>query len=272
MEGQNISLIQGQGEPNRRRQSMEYPPLCHESPLTVVVFGNSTSVQSEPENILLGKEHPCFKTAEISRIVPSQREISESCISVINLIDLHEALQNLPSTDHLIGQLVNENEIHVFIFVVRLGQLTDADKMGLGWLQGVFGDNVFQFVMILFTYERQEECNTIKDYIKRNPDLQQLLEKCGGRYHTCNKKMNNQSEMCELIDKIKHLFNENKQQCYTGQRQCLQKSENESEKCTINKQTTEDTTTRESHKEIDSKESSLYFNWSSTQRVQHPNE
>ncbi|RXN32380.1 interferon-induced very large GTPase 1-like protein [Labeo rohita] len=210
---------------------MEKPPECHEPPLTVVVFGNSASVQYEPENLLLGKEKPCFKTAEISRIVPSQREISERHISVINIIALHEALQNFPSTGHYIGQLVNENEIHAFICVLRLGQLTDADKMGLEWLQKAFGDKVLQFVMILFTYESEEECNTIKDDLKKNPVLEQLLEKCGGRYHTCNKKMNKQSEMSELMDKVMHLFNENKQQCYTGQRrerQCLQKSENES--------------------------------------------
>uniref|UniRef100_A0A9J7YSU0 VLIG-type G domain-containing protein n=1 Tax=Cyprinus carpio carpio TaxID=630221 RepID=A0A9J7YSU0_CYPCA len=112
---------------------------------------------------------------------------------------------------------MNENEIHIFIFVVRLGQLTDADKMGLEWLQRVFGDKVLQFVMILFTYERYEEHDTIKDDLKNNPDLEQLIKKCGGRYQTCNKMMNNQSDMRDLMKKIEHLFNENQQQCYTGE-------------------------------------------------------
>uniref|UniRef100_A0A8C1RBF3 AIG1-type G domain-containing protein n=1 Tax=Cyprinus carpio TaxID=7962 RepID=A0A8C1RBF3_CYPCA len=121
------------------------------------------------------------------------------------------------SMDHHIDLLMNENEIHIFIFVVRLGQLTDADKMGLEWLQRVFGDKVLQFVMILFTYERYEEHDTIKDDLKNNPDLEQLIKKCGGRYQTCNKMMNNQSDMRDLMKKIEHLFNENQQQCYTGE-------------------------------------------------------
>ncbi|XP_016390153.1 GTPase IMAP family member 8-like [Sinocyclocheilus rhinocerous] len=133
------------------------------------------------------------------------------------MIDLHEAELYLDCVDHHIEQLVNENEIHVFIFVVRLGQLTNDDKMSLKWLQRVFGDKVLQFVMILFTYEREKECNTIKDDLKRNPDLEKLLEKCGGRYQTCNKMMNNQSEMRDLMKKIEHLFNENQQQRYTGE-------------------------------------------------------
>ncbi|ROL41316.1 Interferon-induced very large GTPase 1 [Anabarilius grahami] len=150
---------------------------------------------------------------------------------------LHEAEPYLESVDCHIGQLVNENEIHAFIFVVRLGQLTNDDKMGFEWLQRVFGDKVHQFVMILFTYEtEEEECDTIIDDLKKNPVLEQLLEKCGGRYQTCNKMMNNQSEMRELMDKIELLFNENKQQCYTleiynkalRQREELKKSECES--------------------------------------------
>ncbi|XP_073677729.1 GTPase IMAP family member 8-like [Garra rufa] len=146
-----------------------------------------------------------------------QKKISEHHISVFNMIDLHEAELYLDCVDRQIGQLVNENEIHVFIFVVRLGQLTNDDKMSLEWLQREFGDKVLQFVMILFTYERQEEQNTIKYDLTRNHDLRQLLEKCGGRYQTCNKMMNNQSEMRDLMKKIEHLFNENQQQSYTGE-------------------------------------------------------
>ncbi|XP_051745706.1 GTPase IMAP family member 8-like [Ctenopharyngodon idella] len=179
--------------------------------LSVVLFGNSVSVQFGNENLLFGEKQTNMKNAEISRIVPLQRKISERHVSVIDTIDLHEA----EHTNHLIDQLVNENEIHAFIFVVRLGQFTDV-KMGLEWLQRVFGNKVLQFAMILFTYEREEECDTIKDDLKKNPVLEKLLEKCGGRYQTCNKMMNNQSEIRRLMNKIDYLFNENKQ-CYTGE-------------------------------------------------------
>ncbi|XP_051744915.1 interferon-induced very large GTPase 1-like isoform X2 [Ctenopharyngodon idella] len=164
---------------------------------------------------------------------------------------LHEAELYLDSVDHHIGQLVNENEIHTFIFVVRLGQLTDADKIGLEWLQRVFGDKVLQFVMILFTYETEEECDSIIDDLKNNPVLEQLLEKCGGRYQTCNKTITNQTEMRELMNKIERLFNENQQQRYTleiyntalRQREELKKSECESDEPSINKETREHATT-----------------------------
>ncbi|XP_073721153.1 interferon-induced very large GTPase 1-like [Misgurnus anguillicaudatus] len=182
---------------------------------TLTLFGNSAALQFGHGNILLGEEPPSLKDEVFSRIDPVQIKISERLVSVINMIDFTEL--HLDSVDHLIGQLMHENQICAFIFVVRLGQLTDADEMGLEWLQRVFGDGVLQFVMILFTYERKEESGSIIDHLKKNTVVEQLLNKCGGRYHICSKTMNNQSEMRELIKKIDRLFSENKGQCYSGE-------------------------------------------------------
>uniref|UniRef100_A0A8C2EQR2 AIG1-type G domain-containing protein n=1 Tax=Cyprinus carpio TaxID=7962 RepID=A0A8C2EQR2_CYPCA len=192
--------------------SIELSSMGHR--LTIVLFGNSAAVQYQPNNILLGEIQPNIENVAISMTVPSQMKISGHCVSVINLIGLHETALDL---DSLTGQLVNENEIIAFIFVVRLGQLTDADKMGLEWLQRVFGDKVLQFVMILFTYEIKEESDSIIDDLKKDSTLEQLLKKCGGRFHTCSKNMNNHSEMRDLMNRIENLFTDNKQQSYTSE-------------------------------------------------------
>ncbi|KAK2917007.1 hypothetical protein Q8A67_001381 [Cirrhinus molitorella] len=209
-------------EPPQQKRDNTLPSL------SIVLFGNSSSVHFGHENILLGEKQTHMENTEVSRIDPLQKKISERHISVFNIIDLHETELYLDCVDHLIGQLVNENEIHVFIFVVQMGQLTNDDKMSLEWLQRVFCNKVLQFMMILFTYEREEECNTMKVDLKKNPDLQQLLKKCGGRYQTCNKMMNNQSEMRDLMNKIEHLFNENQQQCYTRNIKSIRRKELES--------------------------------------------
>uniref|UniRef100_A0A8C1X783 AIG1-type G domain-containing protein n=1 Tax=Cyprinus carpio TaxID=7962 RepID=A0A8C1X783_CYPCA len=222
--------------------------------LSVVLFGSSSAVQFGHKNIVLGEKQPNIENVAISRIVSSKRKISDRHVSVINMIDLHETELYLDSVDHLIGQLLDENEIHAFIFVLRLGQLTDTDKMGLEWLQRVFGDKVLQFVLILFTYETEEECDTIIDDLKKNPVLEQLLGKCGGRYQTCEKMMNDQSEMRALMDKIKCLFNENQQQCYTGERRetgelLKSESECESAEAQIIRRSSESTTSAETEEQ-----------------------
>uniref|UniRef100_A0A8C1QW22 Interferon-induced very large GTPase 1-like n=1 Tax=Cyprinus carpio TaxID=7962 RepID=A0A8C1QW22_CYPCA len=221
--------------------------------LTIVLTGNSMAIQFGHENLLLGEKQTNVDNVEISRIVPVWKKISDRHVSVINMIDLHEA----EHVDNLIDQLVNENEIHIFIFVVRLDQLTDADKICFEWLQKVFGDTVFHFVMILFVYEREDESDTIIDDLKKNPVLEQLLEKCGGRYQTCNKMMNNPSEMRDLMNKIERLFYDNQQQCYTGemyntalrQREDLKKSKCERDDALTRMEETGTSETGEKHKE-----------------------
>jgi len=188
--------------------------LDHGDPdLTFALFGSSEAVHFGCDNILLGEKKPCLKNTEFPMSIPIQRKISEHLVSVINMICSHKT--DLKPLDNDIGHRVNESEIHAFVFVVRLGQLTDEEKMGIEWLQRMFGDRVLSFVIILFTYEREEEPDTIIDDLKNNSVLAQLVEKCGGRYHICSKNMNNQSEMRELIDKIKQLFIDNNQQFYT---------------------------------------------------------
>ncbi|XP_073786701.1 up-regulator of cell proliferation isoform X3 [Danio rerio] len=197
---------------DNQSENSSHTNMDHGDPdLTVTVFGCSEAVQFGRDNILLGEEQLSL-SAEYPITVPVERKISEHQVSVINMIGSHNA--DLKTLSHYIGQL-SENEIHAFIFVVRLGQLTDTDEMGIEWLQRTFGDRVLSFVIILFTYEQEEECDSIIDDLKNNSVLEQLLEKCGRRNYTCSKLMNNQSEITELMDRIKYLFSDNNQQCYT---------------------------------------------------------
>ncbi|KAL7883317.1 hypothetical protein SRHO_G00009750 [Serrasalmus rhombeus] len=184
-----------------------------ESTVNVVLFGNSSAVCFGDENILLGKEHVHPEQDKF----PRRREISGRDVSVINILDFYEGEMYLDPVEYITGQLLNENNIHSFIFVLQQRRFTDADKRGIEWLQKTFGESVLPFVMILFTYEREEDSDTIIDDLKKNPVLEQLLQKCGDRYHTCSKSMNNQSEMKTLLEKIDHMVSENNQRCYTAE-------------------------------------------------------
>ncbi|XP_066530102.1 GTPase IMAP family member 4-like isoform X2 [Hoplias malabaricus] len=186
--------------------------------LTVVVFGNSSAVDFGTENILLGPNKPAVDAADFS-LTPTLSNVSGRSVSVVNVLDLQdsEIYLDLDSVNRVISRLLSENEIHAFVFVLQLRMFTDADKVGLEWLQSMFGESVLPFVMILFTYEKEEECDTTIDDLKNNPVLEQLLQRCGDRYKTCSKSMNNQSEMRALLAKIDHIVSENQQHCYTAE-------------------------------------------------------
>ncbi|XP_060760108.1 interferon-induced very large GTPase 1-like [Neoarius graeffei] len=188
-----------------------------DSRVNIVMFGSISAVHFGPENILLGQEQSVLRNTEVSQIVPVTSRVSGRNVSVIDILGLEETDLPPHTVHQFISRLVNENEIHAFIFVLQLNQLTDTDKLGLEWLKSTFGERALAFVMILFTYESEEECDTIIDDLKNNTVLEQLTQQCGGRYCTCSKSMNHQSEMGTLLENIDHLISENSQCCYTAE-------------------------------------------------------
>lgn len=182
-----------------------------------MLFGNTSAVNFGPENLLLGQDQPIVGNTELSQIVPISRMVSGRNVSVINILGLEETEFSPDGVYQIISRLVNKNNIHAFIFVLQLNRLTDNDKSGLEWLKRTFGEDALSFVMILFTYEREEECDTIVDDLKKNTVLEQLTRQCGDRYHTCSKSMTNQSEMRSLLERIDRLISENNQGCYSAE-------------------------------------------------------
>ncbi|MBN3276334.1 GIMA4 GTPase, partial [Polyodon spathula] len=79
--------------------------------------------------------------------------------------------------------------------------------------------------MLLFTHEDKLDKNhTIEEFIKGDKDLQQLVLKCGDRYHTFNnKKRSNRAQVRNLLGKIEAMVAENRDSCYT--REALEKAE-----------------------------------------------
>ncbi|KAG5849671.1 hypothetical protein ANANG_G00074230 [Anguilla anguilla] len=70
-------------------------------------------------------------------------------------------------------------------------------------LQELFPEGVNQHTMVLFTYGDRLRKKTIEEFIRRDANLQQLLEKCGNRYHVFNnQQMENRSQVSELLQKI----------------------------------------------------------------------
>ncbi|XP_062843646.1 interferon-induced very large GTPase 1-like [Trichomycterus rosablanca] len=199
----------------KSKQHQKNMRLSSESPgLTIVLFGNTSAVHFGDTNILLGPKH----VLPLQACLPRETKISGHVVSVFNMLNLHDGDDDsrVP-VENITGCLVNENSINSFIFVLQLGLFTDDDKLGLEWLQKTFGENVLPFVMILFTYDGDEDCDSIIDDLKRNSVLEQLINKCGGRYHTCSRSMDNQSEMRTLVDKINSLVSERNQHCYTAE-------------------------------------------------------
>lgn len=58
-----------------------------------------------------------------------------------------------------------------------------VDRIGQYW-----GEDTFKHVVVLFTHGEELEGQTIEEFVQKNPNLQELVNRCGGRCHVINNK------------------------------------------------------------------------------------
>ncbi|TWW69348.1 Coiled-coil domain-containing protein 134 [Takifugu flavidus] len=110
---------------------------------------------------------------------------------------------------------------HAFLLVVPLGRYTDSENQALCQLAGIFGENaVRHHTVVLFTRGDELEGLEIETYLRdsRNPLLNSLIERCGGRYHVFNnKETGNTLQVEELLMKVDNMVKHTAEGFYTNE-------------------------------------------------------
>ncbi|XP_055360578.1 GTPase IMAP family member 4-like [Betta splendens] len=105
---------------------------------------------------------------------------------------------------------------HVFLVVVSVGRFTEEEEKSVEKIQQVFGEAADKYSMVLFT--RGDDLDeTIEDFMKGSPGLQQLVARCNNQYHVFNNKdKENRSQVNELMQKIRNIVRQNGGSHYTN--------------------------------------------------------
>ncbi|KAI3372151.1 hypothetical protein L3Q82_007007 [Scortum barcoo] len=93
--------------------------------------------------------------------------------------------------------------VHAFILVLPVGPLTDEDKGELKTIQNIFSSRVDDFTLILFTVESDPADPAVVNFVRKNRDIQELLQSCGGRYVVLNIK--DKQQIPELLDEVEKM-------------------------------------------------------------------
>ncbi|KAK6186912.1 hypothetical protein SNE40_006172 [Patella caerulea] len=112
---------------------------------------------------------------------------------------------------------------HIFLFVLKIGRFTQEEMDTIQHLKDLFGENVVDYVVILFTGKDSLDIDdmTIHEHIQHcPPDLQSLVAQCRGRIAT----INNRAKPAELavdvkaiIDLMADIVRQNDGKYYTGE-------------------------------------------------------
>ena len=103
---------------------------------------------------------------------------------------------------------------HAFLLCVPVNQPADGEAEALDVLKEIFGPSaVSGNTIVLFTHtEEQEEEESLEEYLVTwRKDLQELVERCGGRYHTLETRGEETEEgqaVQELLQKVEQVVAE----------------------------------------------------------------
>ncbi|KAI4895140.1 hypothetical protein NFI96_003212 [Prochilodus magdalenae] len=106
---------------------------------------------------------------------------------------------------------------HAFLLVIRLGRFTQEERDAVERVVKVFGTRLYMFTIILFTFKDRLKGTSIEEYISSAGDsLQQLVRKCGNRYHVFNNSRPGEEDQVEqLLVKLENLVAANGGRWYT---------------------------------------------------------
>lgn len=185
--------------------------------LSLILVGRSGTGKSSTGNTIIGEHTFVAKLAGKSVTTTCQnkdRTWKEKTIIVVDTpsFDLTLASEDLLSKQgkEVVRSLCLSPGARVFILVIQLGRFTQEDEKSIRELKAVFGNEITEHMIVLFTRKEDLGTGTLENYIQTsdNQPLTTLIKQCGSRVCAFNNKESGLAqeeqvnELLEMVDKL----------------------------------------------------------------------
>ncbi|KAG2458066.1 GIMA7 GTPase, partial [Polypterus senegalus] len=200
------------------------PRVASAPDLRIIVGGKAGVGKSTAISTILGADelrNEVFSASPLKEVEKRKGMVRGRHVSIIDTPGLLDKKLSVEEVKSNIGKCYSLSSPgpHVFLLVLKVGQFSKEENDAIKIIQSVFGDRALSYTMILFTHGDNLKALSVDSYLERSSkDLQEMVRKCGYRYHVFNSKNpNNHKQVIELLEKIDKMVASNGGMHYTNE-------------------------------------------------------
>ncbi|XP_034147250.1 GTPase IMAP family member 9-like [Esox lucius] len=194
------------------------------SELRLVLLGRTGAGRRAAGSTILGREEFGAQASPSAVTQRSVRREGEVCGRHLVLVDTPDwfcpglSLEEIRQDVGLCVRLSAPGP-HAFLLVIPVEPSKEEERGVLERMEEMFGEGCWGHTVILFTHDDSLKEQSIGEFLQAgSQDLQQLVEKCGSRYHVLNiKDRTNDTQVPELLEKIEEMVSGNRESFYCSQ-------------------------------------------------------